>query len=124
MTVSDHPANYRRLVTGFRALRDEAPDQMAGFAALNRSAVAEGALSTCTKELMALAVGIAVRCDGCVTFHVRNAMRAGASRAEIAETVGVAVLMGGGPAAVYGVEAFEALAQFEAADAADGRPAR
>jgi AhpD family alkylhydroperoxidase len=63
----------------------------------------------------ALGIGIAARCDGCIAYHVHDALKAGASRKEIVETIGVAVLMGGGPAAVYGTEAFAALNQFETA---------
>ena len=63
---------------------------------------------------MAPAIGIAVHCEGCITYHVHDALRAGASSQEVAETVGVAVMMGGGPSVVYGAEALEALAQFQA----------
>jgi AhpD family alkylhydroperoxidase len=68
------------------------------------------------KELIALGIGIAVRCDGCIAYHVHDALRAGATHQEIVETIGVAVLMGGGPAAMYGSEALEALEQFEATE--------
>ena len=111
----DYPTRYRELVAGFKEMHKALPEQMAGFTTTHRGAVADGALSTKTKELMALAIGIAVRCEGCITLHVKDAMRAGATRAEIEETVGVAVLMGGGPAAVYGAETLATLTQFEAA---------
>ncbi|MDH4148098.1 MAG: carboxymuconolactone decarboxylase family protein [Acidimicrobiia bacterium] len=122
MSDLDHPATYRQLVRGFRTMERAQPDVMRAFTDLHRAALAEGALSTKTKELIALAIGIASRCEGCIAYHVRDALRAGATRAEIEETVGVAILMGGGPAAVYGSEAFDALAQFEAADAARRGP--
>ena len=64
---------------------------------------------------MALAIAIAIRCEGCIAYHVHDAIAAGATREEIAETIGVAVMMGGGPAAVYGAEALEAAGQFGAA---------
>jgi len=73
----------------------------------------EGALSARTKELIALAIAITVRCDGCIAYHVHDAVHAGATRGEIVEAIGVAVLMGGGPSAIYGAEALEALEQFE-----------
>lgn len=88
------------------------PETMQGFGALHKAAVAENVLSTKTKELIALSIGIAVRCDGCIAYHVNGALEAGASREEIVETIGVAVMMGGGPAVVYGCEALEALNQF------------
>lgn len=62
-----------------------------------------------------MAIGITVRCDGCVSFHVHDALKAGgATRNEIVETIGAAILVGDGPSMVYGTEALEALDQFEA----------
>ncbi len=90
------------------------PGPMSGFGQLHKEALKEGALSAKVKELIALAIGITVRCDGCISFHVHDALKAGATREEIAETIGVAILMGGGPSMVYGSEALEALDQFEA----------
>jgi AhpD family alkylhydroperoxidase len=110
----DHPAAYARLNASVGALADAAPGVMAGFASLQQASQAEGALSAKVKELMALAIGIAVHCEGCITYHVHDALGAGASPQEVAETVGVAVMMGGGPAVVYGAEALEALVQFQA----------
>jgi AhpD family alkylhydroperoxidase len=70
-------------------------------------------LSTNANELIALAIRIAVHCDGCIAYHVHAALKAHATRREIAETIGVAVMMGGGPSVVYGCEALEAVEQFE-----------
>ena len=103
---------YDELSKGFADLADAAPGVMEGFSRLHRNAVTDGALGERTKELMALAIAVAVRCDGCIAFHVHDAVRAGASRDEVAEAVGVAVLMGGGPAAVYATEALRAYEQF------------
>ena len=61
-----------------------------------------------------MAIGIVVRCDGCIAFHVQDAINSGATHDEIVDTIGVAILMGGGPAVVYGSQALEALKQFEA----------
>jgi AhpD family alkylhydroperoxidase len=94
-------------------LGKELPGPMSGFGQLHRHAVADGALSTKQKELIALGIGIAARCDGCIAYHVHDALRAGATRKEIVETIGVAIMMGGGPATMYGAQAFEALEQFE-----------
>jgi len=90
------------------ALREAIPDQMAGFAQLGAAAYKDGALSAKQKELIALAIGITVRCDGCVSYHVRSAYEKGATRKEVAEAIGVAVHMGGGPSVVYGGEALRA----------------
>ncbi|NBD94914.1 MAG: carboxymuconolactone decarboxylase family protein [Gammaproteobacteria bacterium] len=87
---------------------------MAAFGQLHKTNASDGALSAKTKELIALGIAITVRCDGCIAFHVHDAIQAGASRAEIVEAIGVAILMGGGPSMVYGTEALSALEQFEA----------
>ena len=99
------------------------PATMAAFVQLHKAATASGALDTKTKELIALAIGITVRCDGCIAFHVHDAIQAGATRQDVLETIGVAVFMGGGPSVVYGTEALEALNQFEAAGS-ESRPVK
>ena len=106
---------YDELSTGLAGLADVAPGVMDGFSRLHRNAVTDGVLTERTKELMALAIAVAVRCDGCIAFHVHDAISAGATREEVAETIGVAVLMGGGPAAVYGTEALRAYEEFTSA---------
>lgn len=103
---------HRELSEGFGRLRNANPDVMAGFGKMHKAAVADGALSAKTKELIALAISITSHCDGCIAFHTHDAVKAGATRAEVEEAVAVAVLMGGGPAAVYGSDALEALDQF------------
>lgn len=95
-----------------RALYKAAPKAMGAFRTLSREATRAGTLDTRTKELMALAIAIVQRCEGCVSHHVRAALRHGASRAEVVEAIAVAVDMGGGPATVYGAEA---LAMYDAA---------
>ncbi|PHK97762.1 alkylhydroperoxidase [Neolewinella marina] len=85
---------------------------MRSFGQMHRDSLADGALSRKSKELLALAIAITVRCDGCIAFHVHDALPAGAGQEEIAEAIGVAVLMGGGPAVMYGCEALQALEQF------------
>jgi AhpD family alkylhydroperoxidase len=110
----DYPDIYAHLIHLMGRLASEAPGVMNGFAALRSASTADGALPTKTKELIALAIGIAVHCDGCIAYHVHDALHAGATRAEVIETIGVAVMMGGGPSVVYGCEALEAVEQFEA----------
>ncbi|WP_372624243.1 carboxymuconolactone decarboxylase family protein [Falsiroseomonas sp.] len=102
---------------GVALLRQAAPEAVKGFGALGVAATAPRALDAKTKELMALAIGIAVHCDGCVAYHTRAAHRHGATREEVAETVALALYMGGGPAAVYGADALRAYDQFTAAKA-------
>jgi AhpD family alkylhydroperoxidase len=110
----DYPKYYEHLQKLSAKLAREVRGTMSGFTQLRVAASAEGALSQKVKQLIALAIAVTVRCDGCIAYHVHDAIRAGATREEIMETVGVAILMGGGPAMVYGCEALEALDQFEA----------
>ena len=109
----NYPEYFRFLQESQKKLVDELPGPMTGFAQLHKESIKDGALTTKIKELIALGIGIAVRCDGCISYHVHDAIKSGASREEIIETIGVAILMGGGPSMVYGCEAMEALDQFE-----------
>lgn len=111
--TTNYVERHKELLAGFGKLTRIAPDVMAGFGAMHKGATHEGALSNSAKELIALAIGICVQCDGCIAFHVHDALKAGATRPEIEEAIGVAVLMGGGPAAVYATDALTALDQFE-----------
>ncbi len=95
-----------------RELRAEIPEVWSGFGALHGAALAEGSLSARTKELIALAIAVVSRCDGCIASHAKAAARRGATAAEVSEALGVAVLMGGGPATVYGPRAYEAYQQY------------
>lgn len=109
-----YPEYHSQLQGLVGRLAKELPEPMAGFTSLHRSAIADGALTTKVKELIALSIAISVRCDGCISYHVHDALEAGATREEIVEAIGVAVLMGGGPAMLYGAEALEAVDQFAA----------
>jgi AhpD family alkylhydroperoxidase len=114
MTTTDHPARRKELQAGYRALNGTEKDVLSGFGQLHRAAVADGALPTSTKELMAMAIGITSRCEDCITLHVHDALRAGATAEQVHEAIGVAVLMGGGPASTYATRALDALEQFSA----------
>ena len=95
-----------------RELRHAIPDVYAGFQQLHGAAFAAGALDVKTKELIALAIAVVERCDGCIASHARGAAKAGASRQEAAEAIGVTFLMNGGPATIYGPRAFAAFREF------------
>ena len=95
-------------------LRPAMQDTAAGFAKLAQAATAPGALDPKTKELMALAIGVATRCDGCIGFHVKAAIRLGATREEVAETIAMCIYMGGGPSMMYGAKALAAFDQLSA----------
>ncbi len=112
--AKDYPAIQAHLQEMIGRLGEQAPALMDGFGQLHGAATSEGVLETKTKELLALSIGIAVHCDGCISYHVHDALEAGATREEIVETIAVAVMMGGGPSVVYGCEALEAVEQFQA----------
>jgi AhpD family alkylhydroperoxidase len=112
--MTNYPEQYAHLQKLVARLMMETPGTLGGFRHLHKESQAEGALSKKTKELMALAISIAGHCDSCIAYHVHDALKAGAARKEILETIGVAIMMGGGPALMYGCDALEALEQFEA----------
>lgn len=93
------------------------PQVLRGFNELNKAGSAEGVLDAKTKELIALAIGVAVRCDGCIGFHSKALVKLGASEAEVHEALGVAVYMGGGPSVMYAANAVAAYKEFSAAEA-------
>lgn len=90
------------------ALRKAQPALATGFSALHDGGMEAGALDVKTKELIALSIGISTRCLDCIGFHVKAAIRAGATRDEVAEAASVAVVMGGGPAMMYAAKALDA----------------
>lgn len=114
MAVEDWDGFVGQTDARMAELRKGMPEAAAGFAGLAKAAIAPGALDAKTKELIALAIGITARCDGCLAYHARAAARLGATREEIIETIGVSVYMGGGPSMIYGAEA---LAAFDALSA-------
>ncbi len=96
------------------ALRKAIPEVYDGFSKLHKAALTAGAVDVKTKELIALALSVAGKCDGCIASHARGAARAGASLDEAAEAIGVNFLMNGGPATVYGPRAYAAFREFHA----------
>lgn len=95
-----------------RSLRGRIPEVYEGFNALSRAATTDGELSAAMKEIIALVMGVAHQCDGCVAAHARKAARRGATRQQVAEALGVAIFMMGGPGSVYAAKAWEAFEEF------------
>ena len=112
MQTTNWPDLATMLSGELRNLRGGAGDVMKGFGAIAQAALKPGALDTKTKELIALAVSVAVRCDDCIAFHAKAAVERGATREEILETLGMAIYMGAGPAAMYASHALGAATQF------------
>ena len=114
--------SYTQITTdinrGIAKIRISAPDALAGFGALAKGAMQGGALSELHKELIALAIGVASHCDGCIGFHAKNLVRLGASRAQFMEALAVAVYMGGGPSLMYAADATQAYEEFLASSLA------
>lgn len=100
---------YRDVTQGITAdlkeLRTQIPDVLTAFSQLNRAATADGVLDKKTKEFIALALSVAAHCDGCIGFHTQALARLGATREEMAEALGMAVYMGGGPSLMYAADA-------------------
>lgn len=95
-------------------LRAGIPDVTSGFSAMARAATRDGALDKKTKELIALALGVASHCDACIGYHAETLVKLGASRAEVEEALGMAVYMGGGPSLMYAADALAAWEEFSA----------
>jgi AhpD family alkylhydroperoxidase len=112
--LTDNIARHKQLQAMLGQLGRELSGPLAGFASLHKGAMAPGTLSPKFKELIALGIAVATHCEDCIAYHVHDALKAGATRPEVLETLGVAILMGGGPAAMYACHAVEALEQFEA----------
>jgi AhpD family alkylhydroperoxidase len=96
----------------YRALREAIPEVMDAYHALGTAVMTDGALPAATKELIALACSITRECDGCIVAHARGAAGRGASREQVAEAIGVAINMNGGPATVWGPRALAAYDEF------------
>src|SRR5512134_1793034 len=118
--------NWPQQTTDFsallRSLRGAAPDVMKAFAGIAKAATISKALDAKTKELIALGIAVAVRCDDCIAFHAKAAVEHGATRDEVSETLGMAIYMGAGPSVMYASHALEAFSQFEAAAKPSAKP--
>ena len=108
----DWPETTRVLSAQLKQLRSDLPEVLKAYTVLAQAALAPKALSTKTKELVALGIAVAIRCDDCVAFHAKAAFDSGASREEVLETLGLAIYMGAGPSVMYASHALEAFGQF------------
>jgi AhpD family alkylhydroperoxidase len=116
------PTNaYRDLTqtvsTGLSSLRASTPEVMKSFSELGRAATAPGVLDAKTKELIAMALSVAARCDPCIGFHAKALVKLGATRQELDEALGVTTYMGGGPSLMYAANAIAAFDEFSRASA-------
>lgn len=105
-----------------KELRAGTGDVMKSFSVMAQASLKPNALDTKTKELIALAIGVATRCDDCIAFHAKAAVNQGATREEVMETLGLAIYMGAGPSVMYASHAIEAFDQLHAAKVAKAAP--
>jgi len=116
--MTDAIVNYTGLTQAvsknLATLRHDMPELMKGFNDLARAATADGALDRKTKELIALALGVAAHCDACIGFHTQALVKLGTTKAELEEALGMAVYMGGGPSLMYSTNALAAFDEFSA----------
>ena len=114
--VEDWLALMSEMNGAVRDVRKAAPEVMKAFSDMARAAHSGEALDGKTKELVALAISVAVRCDPCIAYHAEGAVKQGATRAEVAETLAMAIYMGAGPSVMYAAKALEAVDQIAARD--------
>lgn len=102
-------AGFKDLVSGIngklRELNKEIPETMGAFGQMAKATHTDGAISAKNKELMAMAIAIAARCQGCLGFHAKACVQMGVTRAEFEEMLQVAIYMGGGPSVMTSAEA-------------------
>jgi len=110
------PKDYQAMIGDISAytseLRSAEPETMAGFYQMAKAAGAEGTLDKQTKELIAMAIGVALRCDGCIGFHAKALVDLGVSREALTEALAMSIYMGGGPSVMYAADALRAYDQF------------
>ena len=115
--MKDWPQTVTELTSHLRNLRGGAPEVMKAFSNISHAALAAKALDGKTKELIALGISVAIRCDDCIAFHAKAALKQGASRDEVMEALGMAIYMGAGPSVMYATHALDAFTQFESQNA-------
>ena len=105
---------FQNIQAGIQGIASESPEMIKHFTELHKSSVSEGALPSKCKELIALGISISIRCNECITYHLHEVIRAGATDKEIVETINVSVMMGGGPALMYATHAYRVLKEIRA----------
>lgn len=112
MDTCNYPELTSAISKQIGTLHTDIPETMRGFSAMAKGAEADGALDHKTKELIAMGIAIALRCDGCIGFHTKALIKLGVTRREFEEMLGVSIYMGGGPSLMYAAQAMDAWDQF------------
>jgi len=115
MSTSSYSDRVAQRRAGIGKFAKQQPDVMRAFRELNRAGGEARSLDAKTKELISLSIAVALRCDDCIGFHAQACLNAGATPEEISDALGVAIVMGGGPALMYASHAMDAVAEFSAA---------
>lgn len=109
-------SKYKEIVTDIASnmgvLSQNIPEVMKAFMSTTKAGGKEGALDAKTKELIAIAIAVANRCDGCIGFHTKTLVELGTTEQELAEALGVAIYMGGGPSVMYASNTMGAFKEF------------
>lgn len=116
-TSNEYRDLTQSISAGLSTLRTSTPEVLKSFSDLGRAATASGAIDAKTKELIALALSVAARCDPCIGFHAKALVKLGATRQEVDETLGITTYMGGGPSMMYAANAVAAFDEFARAAA-------
>jgi len=108
MHMMDWNGYREQVLTGVGGLGKLTPDTVRGYATLGGAGAKTGHLDQKTRELIAVACAVSLRCDGCITVHTDAARKAGATPEELAEALGVAISLNAGAALVYSTRAMDA----------------
>ncbi|MDD5458403.1 MAG: carboxymuconolactone decarboxylase family protein [Phycisphaerae bacterium] len=112
--MADAKEFFNDFQTKMGKVKDITPDTTAGFGGLFGKVMKDGAITLLEKELIAVAISVSQKCTPCIRLHVKKSLEAGATKEQILEACGVAVMMGGGPAYTHlavVIETLEALEQ-------------
>lgn len=112
--TKNYPEITKDISAHLKQLKAHVPEVLQGTHALSQASFKDGTLPKKTKELIALAIGVAARCDGCIGFHTKTLVELGTTPQELAEMLGVAIFMGGGPSLMTAAEVWKAYTQFKA----------
>ena len=110
MAMMDWGKYREQIMSTAGSMAEAHPELLKGFQALDTGAAKTRHLDAKTRELIALAVAVTTRCDGCIAAHAKAATDAGVTREELAEALGVAIALNAGAALVYSARAMDASA--------------
>ncbi len=109
MSMMDWNEYMKQVVAGMGDFAKLSPDTVKGYLTLNQAGTKTNYLDEKTRQLISLAVAVTTKCDGCITVHSDAALKAGATKEEISEALGVAVSMNAGAALVYSLRVMDAI---------------